>query len=58
MHGITRRPEDSSNFKLHNIELKQLKEFKYLGVTLNNKNITHKEINTRLNAEMCCYFAT
>jgi hypothetical protein len=47
---VTRRPEDSSNLKIENNEFGQVKEFKYLGVTLNNKNIIHEEINVRLNA--------
>lgn len=48
--AITRRSEDSSNFKVENKGFEQVKEFKYLGVTLNNKNIMHEEINVRLNA--------
>lgn len=30
---------------------------KYLGVTQNNKNTKHKEINVRLNTANQCYFA-
>lgn len=55
--AITRRSEDSSNLKVENKEFEQVKEFKYLGVTLNNKNIMHEEINVRLNAANRCYFA-
>jgi hypothetical protein len=36
---VTRGPEDSSKLKVGNNEFEQVKEFKYLGVTLNNKNI-------------------
>jgi hypothetical protein len=54
---VTRGPEDNSNLKIENNEFEQVKEFKYLGVTLNNKNIMHKEINLRLNATNQCYFA-
>jgi hypothetical protein len=44
---VTRGPEDSSNLKAGNNEFKQVKEFKYLGVTLNNKKIMHEEVNVR-----------
>ncbi|XP_029342165.1 uncharacterized protein LOC115033547 [Acyrthosiphon pisum] len=44
----TRGPEDSSNLKIENNKLEQVKEFKYLGVTLSNKNIMHEEINVML----------
>jgi len=54
---VTRGPEDSSNLKIENNEFEQVKEFRYLGVTLNNKNIMHEEINVRLNAANLCYFA-
>jgi len=54
---VTRESEDSFNLKIENNEFEQVKEFKYLGVTLNNKNIMHEEINVRLNAANRCYFA-
>ncbi|CAI6345250.1 unnamed protein product [Macrosiphum euphorbiae] len=54
---VTRGPEDSSNLKIENNEFEQVKEFRYLGVTLNNKNIMHEEINVRLNVANRCYFA-
>jgi len=54
---VTRRSEDCSNLKVENSKFEQVKEFKYLGVTLNNKNIMHEEINVRLNAANRCYFA-
>lgn len=54
---MTRGPEDWSNIKVENDELEQVEEFKYLRVTLNNKNITHEEINVRLNAANRYYFA-
>ncbi|XP_050444050.1 uncharacterized protein LOC126847716 [Adelges cooleyi] len=54
---VTRGPEDSSNLKIENNDFEQVKEFRYLGVTLNNKNIMHEEINVRLNAANRCYFA-
>jgi hypothetical protein len=40
---VTRRPEDSSNHKVGNNEFEQVKEFKYLRITLNNKNIMHEK---------------
>jgi len=54
---VTRGPEDSSNLKVENNEFKQVKEFKYLGVILKNKNVMHKEIDVRLNAVNRSYFA-
>jgi len=54
---VTRGSEDNSNLKVENNEFGKVKEFKYLGVTLNNKNIIHEEINVRLNAANQCYFA-
>lgn len=38
---VTRVLEDNSNHKVENNKFEQVKKFKYLGVTLNNKNIMH-----------------
>lgn len=54
---VTRGSEDSSNLKVENNEFEQVKKFKYLGVTLNNKIIMYEEINVRMNAANRCYFA-
>jgi hypothetical protein len=54
---VTRGPENSSNLKVRNNEFKQVNEFKYLGVTLNNKNIMHEKVNVRMNKANRCYFA-
>jgi hypothetical protein len=54
---VIRGSEDSSKLKVRNNEFEQVKEFKYLGVILNNKNIMHEEVNVRLNAVNRCYFA-
>lgn len=51
---VTKGLEDISNLKVENNEFEQVKEFKYLGVTLNNKIIMHEEINVRLNAANRC----
>jgi len=53
---VTREPDDSFNLKIENNEFEQVNEFKHLGVTLNDKNIMHEEINVRLNAANRCYF--
>jgi len=54
---VIRVLENNSNLKVENNKFEQVKKIKYLGVTLNNKNIMHKEINARLNAVNRCYFA-
>jgi len=53
---VTREPDDNSNLKVENNEFEQVTEFKYLGVTLNNKNIMHEVIDVKLNAINQCYF--
>jgi len=37
---VTRGPENNSNLKIENNEFEQVKEFRYLGVTLNNKKVS------------------
>jgi hypothetical protein len=54
---VIRGPEDNSKLKVGNNEFEQVKELKYLGVTLNSKNIMHEEVNVKLNAANRCYFA-
>lgn len=53
---VTRGSEDSYNLKVDNNEFEHVKEFKYLGVTFNKKNIMHEEIDLRMKAANRCNF--
>jgi hypothetical protein len=40
-----------------NVGLENVTKFKYLGMTLTNKNDIHDEINSRLNLRHACYYS-
>jgi len=45
----------SHNKKTGNSSFERVEEFKYLGITLTNKNSIHEEIKSRLKSGNACY---
>jgi hypothetical protein len=43
------------NIKLDNISFERVKQFKYLGTTLTNRNSIQEEIKSRLKSWNACY---
>jgi len=53
---ISRRENHEENLEVENYKFERVQNFKYLGVTINNKNNNHDEINIRLTAANKCYY--
>ena len=47
--------ERSHNIKVDTRSFEMVKEFKYLGTTLTNRNSIQEEIKSRLKSENACY---
>jgi hypothetical protein len=47
----------NQNIRIANEVFESVVKFKYLGMTLTNKNDTHDEIKSRLNSEDACYYS-
>jgi hypothetical protein len=45
----------NQNIRIANESFKNVKKFKYLGMTLTNQNYIHDEIKSRLNSRNACY---
>jgi len=45
---MSRQVTPKSNLKIHGYSFEQVKEFKYLGVNINEENNMHEEIKIRL----------
>lgn len=54
---MTRKLETLRDKTIGNSQIEQIKDFKYLGVTLDKQNNMHGEINIRLATANRCYFA-
>ncbi|KAF0770224.1 LINE-1 reverse transcriptase [Aphis craccivora] len=53
---MTRKLRTLRDITIDNSQIEQIRDFKYLGVTLDKQNNMHGEINTRLAAANKCYF--
>ena len=47
----------SYSMKIYNNTIERLEEFKYLGITLTNKNSIQEEIKSRLKLGNACYYS-